>query len=285
MKKNMKTNLTVLLCTLAAAASLTACNIAGNDDSVIEELPEKTEAAQLENNTDDDTEDETDVDDEDETDVDAEDDNDADAEGEDDGEVSQSYTDKYVLGSYDGNTYTNDYFGIAITIDDDWTYNSKEQILAANQMASELVSDDFSDVFSSTNVFIDMLANNANQMDVTQVTIEKLQGMATVITEDKYVELSKDQVIASLESMGLENVVGSVSERELAGEVHPSLVAEGEYMGVPFYQEQVIIKGYNGYIMSVSVCTWQENKIDEAFDMYYKVDDIIDSLEDLGAEE
>ena len=176
------------------------------------------------------------------------------------------------IGVNEGNTYENEYFGIGCTLDSDWTLESQEQILARNQLASDLVGDEIgevlSDAFESGRVITDMVAVNANGMDTVNVGIEKLVGGAMLIDEKQYIDLSEPQLIEALTSMGLENVTTTKIDLDFAGDKHAGVLIEAEYSGVPVYEELAVVKN-GAYILCVTAATWQENGIDAIFSNFY----------------
>lgn len=176
--------------------------------------------------------------------------------------------DNISIGVNEGNTYENAFFGVGCTLDSDWTLESQEQILARNKLAADMVDEKFAEVFESGAVITDMVATNSNGVDTVNVGIEKLVGGAMLIDEDKYIELSDPQVTEMLGSMGLENVTSTQLDVSLAGENHAGLLIEAEYSGIKVYEELVCIKN-GSYILCVTACTWQENKVDDILSTFY----------------
>lgn len=172
------------------------------------------------------------------------------------------------LGLNDGSKYENTYFGIGCAFDEEWTMENEEQILARNQIAKDLVDEKFASAFESAAVITDMVAVNNNGVDTVNAGIEKLQGGAMLIDEKTYIEISAPQVTEMFESMGLENIVATPGEIEFCGNTHSCLDIEADYNGNAVFEKLVVVKNKN-YILCITACTWNENKIDSILDKFY----------------
>lgn len=174
------------------------------------------------------------------------------------------------LGTNDGTIYENAYFGIGCKLDDQWVMQTDEQILELNNLVADKVSDKFAEVFESGVVITDMMATNVNQVDTVNTGIEKLNGVAMLVDENKYIELSDPQVVEMLGSMGIENITSTRMETEVAGKKRATLLIQGEYSGVPVYEKMVCIKK-SGYMFVMTACTWGEDKTDEVLSNFYEI--------------
>ena len=174
------------------------------------------------------------------------------------------------LGTNDGTIYENAYFGIGCKLDDQWVMQTDEQILELNNLVADKVSDKFAEVFESGVVITDMMATNVNQVDTVNTGIEKLNGVAMLVDENKYIELSDPQVVEMLGSMGIENITSTRMETEVAGKKRATLLIQGEYSGVPVYEKMVCIKK-SGYMFVITTCTWGEDKTDEVLSNFYEI--------------
>lgn len=163
---------------------------------------------------------------------------------------------EFSTGKVATNKYTNEFVGISVELGDDWTFMTDAQIEQNNKEALGLMGDDYKALMESATTFTDMMATNANQMDTVNVTFEKLTGSNLLLTEEKYVELSKDGLKSGLESMGMTNVVLTDGKATFAGKEHSFIAVSAEFSGVAVYERLAVVK-CNGYMVSVTACTWQ----------------------------
>lgn len=203
-----------------------------------------------------------------ETEVESEDGTEADGASDAGSELEAE--DDVSLGTNDGTIYENAYFGIGCKLDDQWVMQTDEQILELNNLVADKVSDKFAEVFESGVVITDMMATNVNQVDTVNTGIEKLNGVAMLVDENKYIELSDPQVVEMLGSMGIENITSTRMETEVAGKKRATLLIQGEYSGVPVYEKMVCIKK-SGYMFVMTTCTWGEDKTDEVLSNFYEM--------------
>ena len=192
------------------------------------------------------------------------------ADGASDAGSELEAEDDVSLGTNDGTIYENAYFGIGCKLDDQWVMQTDEQILELNNLVADKVSDKFAEVFESGVVITDMMATNVNQVDTVNTGIEKLNGVAMLVDENKYIELSDPQVVEMLGSMGIENITSTRMETEVAGKKRATLLIQGEYSGVPVYEKMVCIKK-SGYMFVMTTCTWGEDKTDEVLSNFYEI--------------
>ena len=203
-----------------------------------------------------------------ETEVESEDGTEADGASDTGSELEAE--DDVSLGTNDGTIYENAYFGIGCKLDDQWVMQTDEQILELNNLVADKVSDKFAEVFESGVVITDMMATNVNQVDTVNTGIEKLNGVAMLVDENKYIELSDPQIVEMLGSMGIENITSTRMETEVAGKKRATLLIQGEYSGVPVYEKMVCIKK-SGYMFVMTTCTWGEDKTDEVLSNFYEI--------------
>lgn len=203
-----------------------------------------------------------------ETEVESEDGTEADGASDTGSELEAE--DDVSLGTNDGTIYENAYFGIGCKLDDQWVMQTDEQILELNNLVADKVSDKFAEVFESGVVITDMMATNVNQVDTVNTGIEKLNGVAMLVDENKYIELSDPQVVEMLGSMGIENITSTRMETEVAGKKRATLLIQGEYSGVPVYEKMVCIVK-SGYMFVMTACTWGEDKTDEVLSNFYEI--------------
>lgn len=174
---------------------------------------------------------------------------------------------EFAPGQNIGNTYTNDYFGIACYLDSNWTLKSQEEILALNQQAANMVSDDYSVLFEMSTAVTDMYALNVNGTDTINITIEK---QALNVSEQQVVDQSEPIIADALASMGIENIQTAQTTFSLGNAEHPAIIIEGSFAGIPVYEFVTVIK--NGdYMMNISCAAWNEDKLDEFASMFVAI--------------
>jgi len=177
---------------------------------------------------------------------------------------------EFSTGKVSTNKYTNEFAGITVELGSDWTFMTDAQIEENNKTALGLVGDDYKKLMENAATFTDMMATNANQTDTVNITFEKLTGANLLLTEEKYVELSKESLKGSLESMGMTKVVLTDGKATFAGKEHCYIAVSAEYNGVAVYERLAVVK-CTGYMVIVAACTWQTDTCKTILDTFKAV--------------
>ncbi len=165
---------------------------------------------------------------------------------------------EFDTGSVSANKYENKFLGISCELGAGWTFMTDEQIRQNNETALGLIGEEYAEAIKNATTFTDMMAVHSNQTDTLNITFEKLTGANLVLTEEQYVNLSKDSLKSALENMGMTNVTLTTGKETFAGENHPYIEISAQYNGVPVFERVAIVKCQN-YMVNIVACTWQTN--------------------------
>lgn len=256
----MKKKIVAMICVLTCTASLVGCGkeadvkgkITGNEtmeqvETVVEEF---SETATVKNEPEASTEQETSTE-------------------QDEQETSQINTEEEIkLGHNDGNVYENEFLNIGCALGDTWNCLNDEQIRQINQISAELVGEEYQKVLENATVITDMQAVNVNQQDSLSVSLEKLAPVALLISDEQYLELSKNNLVGALENMGIQNINASISTTTFCNQEHYCLKVSGSISNVNVYEELIAIKK-GRYVGCIAVCSWVEDKTDEYLGSFY----------------
>lgn len=159
------------------------------------------------------------------------------------GEVDEFHT-----GTIDGDTYENTFFGIGCKLDDEWTILDEEELAERSGLVFDTLEkggmdDSARKAMENGSLVFDFFAqklDNSAAINVAVGNIGVLYG--TALTEEAYIDISKDQMIKSVETVGYENVTAEKATVTLAGADHAALNVYGEYEGIPVYQTLVALR-------------------------------------------
>ena len=160
------------------------------------------------------------------------------------------------IGKVEANKYVNKFVGISCELGTDWTYMTDAEIRKNKEAALGAMGDDYAEAIENATTFTDMMATHKNQTDTVNITFEKLTGVNTLMSEEKYAEASKDSLKGALESMGMTNVVITTGTAPFAGKDHSYVAVSAQYSGIPVYERMAVVKSSN-YMVVIVACTWQ----------------------------
>lgn len=165
-----------------------------------------------------------------------------------------------VIGSVEGNTYTNEFLGLTCTLDDSWTILSVEELAELNGAVAELTTDeDLAELLSESGTVQDFYAMAQEGLYTLNITVEDL-GLLYGITmsEDDYIGQSGDALVSGLESIGMTDVVVTPTPVTVAGEEHAGMTISASYMGVNAYETIACVKVGN-YMATICAASYVED--------------------------
>ena len=179
-----------------------------------------------------------------------------------------------LTGALQNNVYTNEYFALGCTLDENWRFNTREEIAQFNSETAEMIDDeDVKAALKDGIYYIDMAAEADEGLVQINAVIENI-GVIYGITMDEsgYIDAALERDLnAKLAAMGMENVKIEKNEVELAGAAHSGIRVEAEYQGVILYQQVVAVKK-NSYVMAVTCTCWGEDILSTMLGYFYALD-------------
>ena len=179
-----------------------------------------------------------------------------------------------MTGALQNNVYTNEYFALGCTLDENWRFNTREEIAQSNSETAEMIDDeDVKAALEDGSSYMDMSAEADEGLVHINAVIENI-GVIYGITMDEsgYIDVAlENDLNAMLAAMGMENVKVEKNEVELAGAAHAGLRIEAEYQGVSIYQQVVAVKK-NSYVMTVTCACCGEDILSTMLGYFYALD-------------
>ena len=191
----------------------------------------------------------------------------SDVRGEYEGGDPTTATQEFDTGRVSANKYTNQFAGITIELGADWTFMTDEQIRQNNEAALGILDEKYEEAIKKATTFTDMMATNANGTDTVGVTFEKLTGANLLLSEQEYMNISKNSLKGALESMGMTDVTLTDGTAPFAGKNHPYIAVSAKYSGIAVYERLAVVK-CGEYIVVITACTWQTDSCKTILDAF-----------------
>lgn len=180
-----------------------------------------------------------------------------------------------ILGTVNGNTYENSFFGIGCKLDDAWKFKSEEEIKALNHITKDMVGEEYKEIFDDLSFIQNLMASNENQVDSIIMTTERLEDAYSSISEETYAVTALSSIEGGIESMGLTVLDSKVYTASFLGEEHAMLDISCEANGMKLYQRGILMKK-QGYIVCITLTKCDDN-FDEWADCFYTLEGNADS--------
>ncbi len=173
------------------------------------------------------------------------------------------------LGAYTDGVYTNAFIGVRCQLDDRWyVYSSEELAQLTGQTADAYTDEAFAEMIRGSGSAFAFFAQDDDNGYTINIVIEDIGELNSVtLTEADYAAISAEQLPASLEALGLENVTCQVSAISFAGEAHSALTIHGIIQDVDFY-EVVVCKKIGRYVVSTTVSCYYTDATGELLAMF-----------------
>lgn len=197
-----------------------------------------------------------------------------------------------VIGKVEGNTYTNGFFGIGCSLDENWTMISREVLEEASGLAESVINEageSVSENAPEVHASAEMMASSG-LMDSIMVTIvagdgndEENSGLFESGMD--YTQANEElnayfgEMAEAFQAMGLDDFRSEVGECEIAGynatfmkfSGSYSMAEEGFSMNFEFYEKVVMIQK-DSYIFGVVALSAMEDMCDEYLSNFYSID-------------
>lgn len=175
-----------------------------------------------------------------------------------------------MLGSVSDSTYWNETLSIGYVLpDSDWYFYSDDEILEVNQIAGDMLSEDFQKALDSLNSYTAMFAGNSVTGENINITVENLSGLnALLVSEESYMQIGIKGLEEALKQMDVEDFVCSSGEFAIGDETHPISRVSYTLQGVHFAQALVTIKS-GSKMLTITVTAFQPDACDGILEGFY----------------
>ena len=180
---------------------------------------------------------------------------------------------EFELGDIDGKNYENEFIGLGCMLDDEWTFHTEEQMRELNNIAEEILSDDFEEAVANAEIVYDMSASHSNQTDSINVNMEKVKAstLAKLDLSENF-EAVFDMVKTEYLKLGYTNIEHEIGTVEIDGKEFTAMNITANTQTVTMYQTLIAVK-CTGYLANIAITTAGEDRTDAILDRFYVVKD------------
>jgi len=175
-----------------------------------------------------------------------------------------------VFGTVEGDTYENTLLSIGCKLKG-WHYNSKEEMMTLNNIALDMLGEEFSKKLEQSEHIMVMSAINDNSTKNVNIMLQNMDANWTMIGDTGLrlkMEAALPEFRASLESTGFTDVDMSMGEAIIGEETLSAFVGSYTFQGTQVFLKQPWIFRGN-YLCTISVSTYQADTTDEVLKDFY----------------
>lgn len=180
----------------------------------------------------------------------------------------QSTDKEFSAGVTDGNTYTNEYFGFAATLDENWTMLTKDQITQITGQTAEALDDEnLAKMYEDGKVVMEMYGVRSDNSTVN-ITVENLGTInGAKYDESGYVDESLKQLPDQLSAGGFTDIKTEKTTVIFAGTEHDGITITANVQSTAVHEVLACVKVGN-YVAVITAVTFGDSNPSEILDLF-----------------
>ncbi|MDD6830873.1 MAG: hypothetical protein PUE37_04700 [Firmicutes bacterium] len=180
----------------------------------------------------------------------------------------QSTDKEFSAGVTDVNTYTNEYFGFAATLDENWTMLTEEQIAQVTGQTAEALDDDnLAKMYDDGKVVMEMYGVRSDNSTVN-ITVENLGTInGAKYDESGYVDESLKKLPDQLSAGGFTDIKTEKTTVTFAGTEHDGITITASVQSTAVHEVLACVKVGN-YVAVITAVTFGDSNPSEILDLF-----------------
>ena len=180
----------------------------------------------------------------------------------------QSTDKEFSAGVTDGNTYTNEYFGFAATLDENWTMLTEEQIAQITGQTAEALDDEnLAKMYDDGKVVMEMYGVRSDNSTVN-ITVENLGTInGAKYDESGYVDESLKKLPDQLSAGGFTDIKTEKTTVTFAGTEHDGITITASVQSTAVHEVLACVKVSN-YVAVITAVTFGDSNPSEILDLF-----------------
>lgn len=180
----------------------------------------------------------------------------------------QSTDKEFSAGVTDGNTYTNEYFGFAATLDENWTMLTKDQITQITGQTAEALDDEnLAKMYDDGKVVMEMYGVRSDNSTVN-ITVENLGTInGAKYDESGYVDESLKQLPDQLSAGGFTDIKTEKTTVTFAGTEHDGITITANVQSTAVHEVLACVKVGN-YVAVITAVAFGDSNPSEILDLF-----------------
>lgn len=183
------------------------------------------------------------------------------------------------IGRMEGGVYTNEYLGIAATLDENWSFFSAEELQELpDSVFDSLEGTELGELSQDVEYFTDMQAENVNDLTVLSIGYQRFD-MATRLlynqmTEEMILDTTLEQEDMLIEGYTQAGIMTESMEKkkvEFLGEEHWALYTVASIGETPYYILQIFAYDIGEWGVTMTFASYVEDNTESLLGLFYKI--------------
>ena len=160
---------------------------------------------------------------------------------------------KFQIGTVNGNSYANKFFGTTFTLPEGWSFATSDELAQLNGTIGSIIDDEtVTEALESGVAFVDMYAKAADGLSNVNVTIEYASDPSVAaMTSEQYLQSTVDILQNQLSVSGIDVKSAEVGTYSNGGNEFAALNLELDVNGTTMYEKMINVKE-GDYFMSLT---------------------------------
>ena len=192
-------------------------------------------------------------------------------------EVEELADTPLAIGRVEGGIYTNEYIGIAASLNKNWTFYTAEELQELPGLSS-LEGTELAELAEGMEYFTDMQAENINDLTGLSVGYQRLDLGARLtyaqMTDEEIVDVTlgqKDMLIEAYTQGGMETESIDKKTVEFLGEEHCALYTVASVEGTPCYILQLYAYNLGEWGVTLTFTSYVEDRTESLLELFYEI--------------
>lgn len=162
-------------------------------------------------------------------------------------------------GTVEGSTYTSDFFGLMLTLDDNWIIANDEQLAQLGGLVADTFDDEtFKKQMEGGSTVYDLYCLNQTDNSSINITVQDLGSLGGIMmNEETYADASLKGLPEVLASAGINVANLEKTTLDFAGSSRTALKLDGTTGDVSLYETMVFVKN-SSYIACITAASYDE---------------------------
>lgn len=182
------------------------------------------------------------------------------------------------LGRIEDDTYINEYYGVGMTLPEDWSFFTDEELAEMMNISSKLIKDEelselMTQSMDESGAVTNMAAKDKLGTHNVNMRLNRMPNAMMLAMEEKDIlEILSETVTDKLERAGYTDLEIEIGEITFAGETKAAMFLSGKYLNIPIYQAEILLMEKEYYAV-LTFTSMLEDELDGTIEPWFSLEE------------